>query len=90
MPTPGNICPLTGYIGAEVTGVDLGKLDDAGAKTVWDTFLEHQVVFFRHQTLSPDELLELGQAVWRDCHAARRLEQAARTPRRYAGGNKRR
>ena len=35
MPTPGNICPLTGYIGAEVTGVDLGKQDDAGAKTVW-------------------------------------------------------
>ena len=44
-----------------MTGVDLGKLDDAGAKMVWDAFLEHQVVLFRHQTLSPDELLNFGK-----------------------------
>ena len=57
----GNVRPLTGYIGAEVTGVDLGKLDDAEAKAVWETFLAHQVVFFPHQTLSPEELLALGR-----------------------------
>ena len=44
-----------------MTGVELGKLDDAGTKTVWDAFLEHQVVFFRHQTLSADELFDLGK-----------------------------
>ena len=57
----GNVRPLTGYIGAEVTGLDLGNLDAAAAKAVWDTFLEYQVVFFRHQTLSADALLALGQ-----------------------------
>lgn len=61
MATIGNIRPLTGYIGAEVTGVNLAQLDDAGAKAVWDTFLTHQVVFYRHQTLTPDELLDLGK-----------------------------
>ena len=48
--------PLTGNIGAEIHGVDLcNGLPDSEFEIVQKAFLEHQVVFFREQELSPDQ-----------------------------------
>lgn len=56
-----DVRPLTGYIGAELTGYDLGQLNDADLETVKEAFVEHQVLFFRRQTLSPESLLALAR-----------------------------
>ena len=45
----------TPHFGAEVTGVDLSQpLDDAAFRRVYDILLEHSVIFFRGQQLSPE------------------------------------
>lgn len=45
----------TPQFGAEVTGVDLSRpLDDAAFRRVYDLFLDHSVIFFRGQQLSPE------------------------------------
>ncbi|MFD7816856.1 TauD/TfdA dioxygenase family protein [Streptomyces sp. NPDC059785] len=44
--------PVTGYTGAEITGVDLaGDLDDAAVQVVREALLAWKVVFFRGQRL---------------------------------------
>jgi taurine dioxygenase len=54
--------PLTGYIGAEVFGLDLREpLDDQSYATVHRALMEHLVVFFRDQELTPDQHVALGQ-----------------------------
>ncbi|HYM29890.1 MAG TPA: TauD/TfdA family dioxygenase [Candidatus Cybelea sp.] len=48
--------PLAGALGAEVLGVDLSS--DLGNQTfaeIHRAFLEHQVIFFRDQTLTPEQ-----------------------------------
>jgi taurine dioxygenase len=46
---------LTGSLGAEVRGLDLARIDDAGFAAVRAALLEHLVLFFPDQHLSPDE-----------------------------------
>jgi taurine dioxygenase len=46
---------ISGALGAEVRGVDLRKLDDAGFAQVNALLIEHQVIFFPGQRLSADE-----------------------------------
>ena len=60
MSTIGNVRPLSGYIGAEITGLDLSTLDDGATAAVRAAFLEHQVLFFPRQHLSPDALCEFA------------------------------
>ena len=55
------IRPLCGALGAEVDGISLAGLDDAGWRAVHDAFLEHHVLVFRDQPLSRDELLGFAQ-----------------------------
>ena len=56
------IVPLTPTIGAEITGVDLSQpLDDAVRQEIQDALLNHLVVFFRGQTLSPEGLKAFGR-----------------------------
>jgi taurine dioxygenase len=52
--------PLDSALGAEVTGVDVRKLDDAGLAAFRRNVVDHGVVFVRDQPLSDDEHLELA------------------------------
>lgn len=47
-----SVRPLTPVIGAEISGVDLGDLDDETFRRVHDALTEHQVIFFRDQDIS--------------------------------------
>jgi taurine dioxygenase len=47
--------PITGALGAEVRGVRLAELDDAGFRAINELLLEHLVLFFPEQHLTPDE-----------------------------------
>ena len=57
-----DIRPLSGALGAEILGIDLAHdLSDATAAALRAAWLEHCVVFFRGQTLSPEELLAVAR-----------------------------
>ncbi|PYM27138.1 MAG: taurine dioxygenase [Candidatus Rokuibacteriota bacterium] len=54
--------PVAGAIGAEVSGVDLSKdLDDATVAALRRAWLEHLVLFFRDQDLSPARFLAFAR-----------------------------
>jgi taurine dioxygenase len=51
------VVPLTRHIGAEIRGVDLRiQPDDATIKAIYQAWLDHLVIVFRGQTLTPDDL----------------------------------
>jgi taurine dioxygenase len=57
-----SLAPLSGVAGAEVNGVDLASdLDDATVAEIRQAFLEHHVLFFRAQQLTPDSLVRFGR-----------------------------
>ncbi|MEM7405334.1 MAG: TauD/TfdA family dioxygenase [Pseudomonadota bacterium] len=47
--------PITGALGAEISNVDLSALEDPTFDEIYTAFLEHQVIFFRDQTLTPGD-----------------------------------
>ncbi|HEX5078689.1 MAG TPA: TauD/TfdA family dioxygenase [Geminicoccaceae bacterium] len=54
--------PLSGALGAEIAGVDLAApLDEATVAALRAALLEHIVIFFRDQRLSPHDLLALAR-----------------------------
>jgi taurine dioxygenase len=54
--------PVSGTVGAEIAGVDLAApLDDATVALLRDAFLEHHVLFFRDQQLTPDAQVRVGR-----------------------------
>jgi taurine dioxygenase len=56
------VAPVTPRIGAEVSGIDLGRpLGNQQFKELHDALVEHQVLFFRDQTLDLDRQKALGQ-----------------------------
>ncbi|MEX2326997.1 MAG: TauD/TfdA family dioxygenase [Pseudomonadales bacterium] len=56
------ITPITGALGAEVTGVDLSEPLPADLdQEIHAAFLEHLVLCFRDQQLTPESLYELTQ-----------------------------
>lgn len=61
--------PLAGALGAEVRGVSLAGLQD---EAVWDAirraFLEHMVLVFRDQALSPADQMAVGERFGAPCH----------------------
>ena len=53
---------VAGALGAEISGVDLGAdLPDEVIAQIRQAFVQHQVVFFRDQHLSPEQQLAFGR-----------------------------
>ena len=54
--------PIAGALGAEISGVDLARpLTDEAILAVRRAWLDHLVLFFRDQDLSPAQFLEFGR-----------------------------
>ena len=53
---------LAGALGAEVSGVNLARVDASGIAAIEQLLLEHLVLFFPAQVLSIDEHVRLGRA----------------------------
>lgn len=64
--TDWKIDPIAGALGAEIRGVDLATIDDAQFDALHRALLEHLVLFFPDQHLTPDEhrafALRFGEA----------------------------
>lgn len=56
-----NIRPLSGVLGAEVGDVNLVELTDEQFGAVQQAFLDHHVLVFRDQDLSPEDHLRFGR-----------------------------
>lgn len=52
--------PISGGLGAEIEGVDLSALDDTTFAEINQAFLDHQVIFFRDQDITPEQQLNLA------------------------------
>jgi len=55
------VSPISGALGAEITGVDLARLDDPSLKAIHAAFLDHQMLVFRDQRLTPAEYIALAR-----------------------------
>jgi taurine dioxygenase len=53
--------PIAGALGAEIAGADLGKLDDETFDEIKAAWLEHLVVFFRDQEITPEEQIAFAK-----------------------------
>jgi taurine dioxygenase len=53
---------IAGALGAEIAGVDLTTLDEATVAAIRQAWLEHLVIFFRDQHLSPAQFLAFARA----------------------------
>jgi taurine dioxygenase len=60
--TPLDLRPISGVLGAEVRGLDLAAPVDAAAlAAIRAAFVEHHVLVFRDQDLSPDQQIAFGR-----------------------------
>ncbi len=49
-----DVIPTGQACGAQITNIDISKqVSDSDAETIYQAFLEHQVIFFRGQTITP-------------------------------------
>jgi len=53
--------PIAGALGAEIGGIDLAALDDETFDEVHAAWLEHLVVFFRKQAITPEQQLAFAK-----------------------------
>lgn len=56
-----NVIPTGAALGAEVTGVDIAKVDAALFERIYPVWLEHEVLLFRDQKLSDDDLIRFSK-----------------------------
>jgi len=54
-----SVRPLPSALGAEVTGIDLRRLDDALTAAIRRAFLEHLLLVFPRQSLEPQDMVRL-------------------------------
>ena len=56
------VCPIDGALGAEINGVDISQsLDGEVISEIRQAFLDHLVIFFRDQNLTPQEQLAFAE-----------------------------
>lgn len=53
--------PIAGALGAEIGGVDLGTLDDEAFDELKIAWLDHLVLFFRNQLISPEQQIAFAK-----------------------------
>ncbi len=53
--------PIAGALGADIGNVDLGNLDDETFGEIKTAWLEHLVVFFHRQNISPEQQIALAK-----------------------------
>ena len=54
--------PVAGFVGAEVSGVDLStELTDAEVADIRTALLRHKVIFFRDQDITPEQQIAFGR-----------------------------
>ena len=58
-----DIRPVAGAIGAEITGVDLRELDGPAVAAIRRAWLDHCVIFFRDQHLTPAQLVAFARRI---------------------------
>lgn len=58
---PLEVKKLSPVIGAELGGVDLATMTDELFEMIHDALMEHQVIFFRDQTITPEQHTAFGQ-----------------------------
>ena len=51
----------SGALGAEIEGIDLRTINSDNFKLINDLLLEHKVIFFREQNISPEEQINLAK-----------------------------
>ncbi len=56
-----DVTRMSGSLGAEIRGLDLATVDAAGAAVVHELLMEHQVLFFPEQHLTPDQHIAFGR-----------------------------
>ncbi len=54
------ILPINGFIGAEVRGVHLGRLDDAVFRTLREALVRYEVLVFRDQAIALEDQMAFG------------------------------
>jgi taurine dioxygenase len=62
-----HIQPLAGALGAEIRGVSLKTLDEAGWRQLHQAFLDHAVLAIRDQALEADDLMRVGSRFGEPC-----------------------
>ncbi|MFN7304670.1 MAG: TauD/TfdA dioxygenase family protein, partial [Phenylobacterium sp.] len=56
---------VAGALGVEISGVDLSQdLPDEVIAEIRDALVEHQVIFFRDQRLTPERQVAFGRRFW--------------------------
>ena len=53
--------PIAGALGAEISGVDLGTLDDETFGEIKAAWLKHLVIFFRNQHITPEQQITFAK-----------------------------
>ncbi|MEC7205666.1 MAG: TauD/TfdA family dioxygenase, partial [Pseudomonadota bacterium] len=61
------ITPLSGTIGAEISGIDLRNLSNSEFDAIHRAFLDHAVLCFRDQDLTPDDQIAFARR-WGEIH----------------------
>ena len=76
---------LTPTIGAELTGIDFSKpLNQKDYDAIYDALIEHQVIFFRNQSLTPNAHVNFAKSFGSAIHPVVKLHPVTKKPFLYA------
>jgi len=53
--------PVSAAVGAEISGIDISKMNDATWNEIRHAFLEHLVIFFRDQDITPEQQIAFAR-----------------------------